>query len=281
MGKNGFLRAYVKYDDHDHFPLANGADGNDHWDTARAGLRSDWDLEANHLTFEGDYFYGHRGERLFVSSFAAPFTNTVEGDLLARGGHVLGRWEHTFANGTDLSLQAYYDYFSRVEPRELFSEYQHTFDLDYQQRFFLPLNQELICGLGYRLVHHTVGNRNPLIQMIPKSRDLNLYSAFVHDEITLIENRLRLVLGSKFEHHEYTGFEIQPDSRLVWTPAENHTIWGAISRAVRTPSRGERDTQATLYTGMTPVDTGSLPVFAQTTNRKSCSATNWATASGP
>ncbi|MBZ0258582.1 TonB-dependent receptor, partial [bacterium] len=39
----------------------------------------------------------------------------------------------------------------------------------------------------------------------------------------------------------YTGFEIQPNARAVWTPNDNNTFWAAISRAVRTPSRSEHD----------------------------------------
>jgi iron complex outermembrane receptor protein len=60
-------------------------------------------------------------------------------------------------------------------------------------------------------------------------------------DIMLIEDSLRLTLGSKFEHNDFTGYEIQPNARLIWTPDENHSVWAAISRAVRTPSLGEDD----------------------------------------
>ena len=52
---------------------------------------------------------------------------------------------------------------------------------------------------------------------------------------------MRLTLGSKFEHNDYSGFEYQPSGRLAWTPAERHTVWGAISRAVRSPSRIDQE----------------------------------------
>jgi iron complex outermembrane receptor protein len=32
---------------------------------------------------------------------------------------------------------------------------------------------------------------------------------------------------------------VQPGLRLLWTPLEQHVFWGAVSRAVRTPSREE------------------------------------------
>ena len=70
-----------------------------------------------------------------------------------------------------------------------------------------------------------------------------MFSAFLQDDIALIHERLILTLGSKFEHNDYSGFEIQPNIRLAWTPHTNHTLWGAISRAVRSPSRLDSDIQ--------------------------------------
>ncbi|MBC2694706.1 MAG: TonB-dependent receptor [Desulfobacteraceae bacterium] len=77
--------------------------------------------------------------------------------------------------------------------------------------------------------------------LYPDSRDDNLFSAFVQDEIILVDDRLHLTLGSKFEHNDYTGFEIQPNARLMWMPHSRHSIWTAVSRAVRTPSRSDHD----------------------------------------
>ena len=45
-----------------------------------------------------------------------------------------------------------------------------------------------------------------------------------------------MTLGTKIEHNDFTGIEIQPSIRLAWTPNERHTLWAAVSRAVRTPS---------------------------------------------
>jgi iron complex outermembrane receptor protein len=80
-----------------------------------------------------------------------------------------------------------------------------------------------------------------LFAFLPAHKLLHLYSAFVQDEIHLVPHRLRLTVGSRFEHNDYTGYEIQPSGRLAWTPTEHHTIWAAVSRAVRTPSRIDRD----------------------------------------
>lgn len=77
--------------------------------------------------------------------------------------------------------------------------------------------------------------------MEPADRHLRLFSVFAQDDFTLVPERLRLTFGTKVEHHDFTGFEIQPSVRFLWTPHFEHAFWGAISRAIRTPSRTDRD----------------------------------------
>jgi iron complex outermembrane recepter protein len=79
------------------------------------------------------------------------------------------------------------------------------------------------------------------VQLWPSSRSVNLFSGFLQDEITILEDVLRFTLGSKLEHNDYTGWEVQPSARLLWTPVTNHTFWASVNRAVRTPSRAEND----------------------------------------
>lgn len=154
------------------------------------------------------------------------------------GVNVLGRWKHTFSDTSDMILQMYYDQTFRKE--EIFREVRDTFDLDFQHRFRLGRRHELIWGLGYRFtIDDFVGFKT--FTLDPDSKGLNLISAFVQDEISLINDRLRLTLGAKIEHNDFTGFEIQPSARLLWTPAKRHRVWAAISRAVRTPSRSDND----------------------------------------
>lgn len=73
----------------------------------------------------------------------------------------------------------------------------------------------------------------------PRRMD-HLLSAYVQQEWQVVEDRLRLSIGSKFERNSYTGFEFQPTGRLLWTPNPRQAGWLAVSRAVRTPSWSER-----------------------------------------
>jgi len=81
-------------------------------------------------------------------------------------------------------------------------------------------------GVGYAI---TKGDTEsvPTIVFSPRNRADNLYSAFIQDEIVLVEDRLRLTVGSKFEHNDYSGFEFQPSARVLWTPAERHYLWAS------------------------------------------------------
>jgi iron complex outermembrane receptor protein len=107
----------------------------------------------------------------------------------------------------------------------LFDYVLHTFDVDFQHRLVLPWRQEFIYGLNYRALPDHSRNVNPTLQFFPASASPQVFDAFVQDEIVLVEDRLKLTLGSKFEHNDYTGFEWQPNIRLAWTPSQHHTVW--------------------------------------------------------
>jgi iron complex outermembrane receptor protein len=57
----------------------------------------------------------------------------------------------------------------------------------------------------------------------------------------VIDDAVWLTLGSKIEHNDYSGVEVQPSARLRWKPTQGQLLWASVSRAVRTPSRVEDD----------------------------------------
>src|SRR5690606_1883861 len=80
----------------------------------------------------------------------------------------------------------------------------------------------------------------PAFALVPADRTHDLWSAFVQDEVRLAD-RVRLTLGSKVEHNDFTGWEVEPTLRLSVDFAERGLAWAAVSRAVRTPSRIDRE----------------------------------------
>jgi iron complex outermembrane receptor protein len=246
VGEDTTLRLFTKYLDRGNFEDAAGRDAADGWHAARGGFRLDSEPSGkDNLTLQGDIYYGRLGETYTVPTLVAPFSRTFDTRNGNFGANLLSRWKHAFSASSDLALQFYYDHtdqdFSVLEER------RDTFDLDFQHRFSLHKRQELLWGGGYRFTNDHIRSTD-LLAFAPERRDDHLFSAFLQDDITLIANRLRLTLGAKFEHNDYTGFEWQPNARILWTPHERHTVWAAVSRAVRTPSRSDSDVRFNILT---------------------------------
>ncbi|OGP69341.1 MAG: TonB-dependent receptor [Deltaproteobacteria bacterium RBG_13_47_9] len=261
IGEGTYYRAYAKYFDRDHFSDTFGQATHDGWNALRGGFRVDSQLSLqDSITAQGDIYKTDSG---LTSSFALlypPFTQSLNEEIRSVGGNILGRWRHTFSNSSDMILQMYYDW---TEHQELaHGERRDTFDLDFQHKFPLVEWQEVVWGLGYRLVEDDIRNSFS-VAFTPDHRTDHLFSGFVQDDLSLIKDRLRVTLGSKFEHNSYTGFEIQPNVRMLWTPGSRHSIWGAVSRAVRTPARADDDVRYNI--SALPPDTvtnpSSLPVL--------------------
>jgi iron complex outermembrane recepter protein len=234
------FRVYGKYFDRDDELQANGSSGSDAWRQGRGGFRVDSERSAqDRLTAQGDFYSGREETR-------------TGGTVDTSGDNILGRWSHEFSEQSDLSLQSYFDqtrFSDPVAPLVLSGlEYAPagtlhddltTYDVDFQHRFRLGPANRIVWGLGFRHTRDVVGNA-PALAFVPAILDQNLYSAFVQDEILLRQN-VSFTLGTKLEHNDYTGFEVEPDARLSWTVSPKQALWAAVSRAVRTPSRIDRD----------------------------------------
>jgi iron complex outermembrane receptor protein len=203
-----------------------GADANDEWTMAQGGFQFDWENARNQLSFQTNIYDGRPN----------PDGTT---DVKARGHNAVGRWTHTLSENSDFKIQLYYDHTWR-DFQNGFAEKLNTYDLDAQHRFRLGKHQEIVWGLGYRLMYHDVDNLE-LFRFEPAQENLHVTNLFLQDKITLVREHLDLTLGSKVEHNSYTGFQFQPSARLSLTFLKNHTLWGAVSRAVRNPSRIDRD----------------------------------------
>ena len=228
LATNLHYRVYGKYFDRDSTVLPSGRDATNDWHMGQGGFRLDWDASAADLvTLQGD-LYGGR--------IAQPGTN---GNIGVNGGNVIGRWSHTISEDSDFKLQLYYDRTHRNIPGT-FAEDLDTYDVDFQHRFPLGERNNIVWGLGYRLIEDDVGN-TPVLAFLPARLSRQWFSGFVQDEIALVKDRLHLTLGTKIEHNDYTGFEFQPSGRLAWLITARQTAWAAVSRAVRTPSRIDTD----------------------------------------
>jgi iron complex outermembrane receptor protein len=227
LGSAAHYRIYAKGFSRGTVGLLTGQDSTGAWRWGQGGMRLDWDASpSNRLTLQGDV-YGSRGSQ--------PNAN----DIAVSGGNMVGRWSHTLSVNSSVVTQFYYDRTHRDIPGT-FGEDLDTYDVDAQHRVLLGDRHDVVWGLGYRLIADRVSNSAALAFLPPHVRR-QWFTGFVQDEIALLPARLYLTLGTKFEHNDYTGFEIQPSGRVKWTPSSSATLWAAISRALTTPSRIDRE----------------------------------------
>lgn len=248
-GSNATYRVFGKYLDIGN-TTHNGREANDHWSQVHGGFRSDWNLShRDTLLFEGDIFSNDQNQTRPNSLIPIPTDPTFPENFSASGGNLVARWNHSLAGGSETTLETYFDGYRRTDHGV--PEVLRNFNLDFQHHVLASDRHELVWGLGYRVYRSAISTR-PDLTFLPPSRTDQLFSAFLQDEISLSDSWW-LTLGAKLEHNPYTGFQIEPSARLVWSPpGGRQTIWAAASRALRQPSRIDTSMQVVSSTPIGP-----------------------------
>lgn len=203
------------------------SDGREH---VQVGFRTDWGTSADRLTVQGDFYEGVGDDPATTFGFSV-------GRVEVRGANLLARWSRELQNGQDLKVQAYLDHSSR-EDRVLFQPRADIFDIEMQHG--IPVGaHRLLWGGGYRYGRDEVRDA-PLSGLRPQGQELDWLNVFVQGELRLSET-VEFIPGIKLEHNDYSGTEALPSARLAWKPSPSRLIWAAASRAVRAPSRFDRD----------------------------------------
>ena len=239
LGEKFSYKVYGKYRNRDAGKNVDGSDSFDDIQMGQGGFRSDWEMtESDHLTTQGDYYYLD-AEMDFKSTYISLVDGTTpfRGGNIQQGGNFLSRWTRELKDDSSLMVQIYYDRLERQSLLPFFHKSTDQLDFEFQHNISIGTKQKFSWGLNYRFVNFNFQETS----VLPNAQnvDTHQFSFFLHDEITIIPKRWKVILGSKFEHNEFSGFEFQPNLRTVWTPDSRNTFWGAISRAVRTPDIGE------------------------------------------
>lgn len=219
-------RVYGKFRARDGGVLATGVDADDPVQYGQGGFRIESKVSSrDSWLVQGDAYGGREGL-------------TVNPDSHVGGGNVMGRWGRRFSPTSNFKAQAYYDHVYRRVYAQL-RDVRDTVDTDAQQQVIAG-RHDLLFGGGFRVSKGTdIGNA--AFHFDPESAVNTLGGFFAQDQLAVVPGRLALILGSKFERNNFTGFETQPSVRLRWTPSGRETIWGAVSRAVRLPTRFDTD----------------------------------------
>ena len=239
VGSGAYYRVYARGTDRGPEVFATGAPYADSWSKQQAGFRLDMTpSRRDEVTIQGDVYGGH-GE-------------VPNGLHTMSGRNLLARWIHTASVDSALNVQVYYDHTylrqpaaalvingTTLAPAGVFRDDLDTFDIDLQHRFRAGRSSSIVWGLGYRHTRDDVSNA-PSLGIFPAHLSQNFYSGFVQGE-TALRAGVSLTLGTKVEHTDYTGFELEPGVRLQWERNARQTLWAAVSRAIRAPARIDRD----------------------------------------
>ncbi len=244
VGETGFVRLFVKARELDSSALADGSDALDGMRYQKAGFRYDGaPRDRQSLTVYGDVFDSTQDyDNVDIPST----TGVIEENS---GANVGARWSYRTQSAGEMSLSGYYDGYKVAIPGT-FAENRDTFDLNFQHRMSIGAINDVTWGLGARQSRDETGGPPIFIVFSPQNRSIQTYNLFVQDQIRLGKNG-ELTVGSKFEHNDFTGFEIQPGIRLGWALRERLFTWGSVARAVRTPNRVDHDI-ALCFPGCTP-----------------------------
>ncbi len=225
LGENGRFRMYGKFFDRQNTELGNGREVADDWSKSQLGFRADWSSPVETVTLQGDAYSGDLEQ-------SAPGTTEVS------GLNLLGRWSRQLADGSTVRLQGYYDHTERDIPGT-FGENLDVLDVELQHSTRLLQAHEFAWGAGYRYAYDRVQN-SAVLAFLPANKSLHWENIFAQDTISLLEN-VQAILGVRLETNVYTGLEVLPSARLAWKVAPERLIWSSVSRAVRAPSRLDRE----------------------------------------
>jgi iron complex outermembrane receptor protein len=223
-----FYRVYSQYQYNGNSDQANGDPAHDEWQGMQSGFRLDrYASPTDTLTVQGDIYEQQLNET------TTPLPVSVDTRYYANGGDLLGRWTHTESDRADTSLQAYYD--RQDVSNEPIGYQQDTLDIQFQNRFPLGEAQDITWGLGARDYFVNLAPRPP-VTASPIYTNQFIYNGFLQDQVTIVPHRLQWYLGTKLEYNSLTQSEVEPGTRLLWTPDDHNSLWASASRSVRIAS---------------------------------------------
>jgi len=257
IGNNTDYRIYAKGYERSTFDGLVSDDAHDGSSALRTGFRVDRQQSAaDTFSFQGEVYDGEADAEVVLTGYlTSPFVRVTEATETYAGGHLLGLWEHSFSETANTTLQLYYDRSDRDSI--VAEEIRDTIDVDFKNQLQLLGDHDVVWGAGYRWTQDELEG-STTAEFNLASRTDELWSTFIQDDINIVTDFAWVTLGTKLEHNDYTGLEVQPSIRFRLQPDPKQLLWAAVSRAVRTPSRAESDIEINL--GTASDDSGNIAV---------------------
>jgi iron complex outermembrane receptor protein len=220
LGSDGGFRIFANGFEREDLPAGSGVEQADAVKGINLGFRGDWTGESDDFTLQGGYFHAD------IDSAGRDISRNL-----------LARWTHRLGSESTLQVQAYYDS-TDTRLDGFLRDKLEQIDLSVQHDVVLGAHH-IVWGAGVRTTRDLFTNFT-FFQLNPLSERLWVGNLFAQDSLSL-GGGVTLIGGVKFEQTSFTGIEILPNLRVAWKPGENSLLWAAVSRAVRTPSRVDRD----------------------------------------
>ncbi|MDD7806008.1 MAG: TonB-dependent receptor [Endozoicomonas sp. (ex Botrylloides leachii)] len=238
IDEDTFIRAYAHGFDQNAQKNRDGSNANDDWFMHQGGFRFDRYIgEKDSITIQGDLYEGSTRPPYNVYDIDQhKIVQKTNADRAQNGGNILARFNRSLDNGS-LMFKSYLDFYVNDDLR--LNEKRDTWDIEFQHSFDWWDNHYFIWGGNYRVDWYNLDDREQNFTKV-QERTFNeeLYSLFVQDSFKYTPD-LEFTFSARAQSSMNGGIEVQPNVRFSWTPDRETTVWGAISRAVKTPALSE------------------------------------------
>jgi iron complex outermembrane receptor protein len=207
----------------------------DGWRQQRFGFHTDYKPnEEDAVSIIGDLYNGYDGQRLDNTIPTPPYSAEQDDKIHVSGGDIQFRWARNLDEDTGWQFQTYYMGRRRHQPA--WAENRYMWDVDFQYRWSPAEYHHLIAGANYRL-NQDFERGGFSFELIPHDFLTQWASVFAQDEMTLVEDYMYFTLGCRLEYNTFGKFQPEPTARLLIQPTDRQSMWFAVSRAVRNPTR--------------------------------------------
>src|SRR5574343_712476 len=155
---------------------------------------------------------------------------------------------------------------SGIEIVNFIDETRNTFDFDYQARYAVGAH-DVLWGLSHRTSSDDIATPGTYFSIHPSSYTQRNSGIFLHDDWTLLPERLKLGMGVRWDNASRNGSYVSPNATLLWTPSRSDSVWLKYARAPRTAARAEQDISVYSSVNVTSVNvpfppkTVAIPTF--------------------
>ena len=226
LGDHASFRVYgTGFDRNASIATSPNENFDDAWRGGQLGFRADQQEDRDALMLEGDIYEN------------SPVDNA--GINKVWGGSIQGRWTRQLEDADTISLLAYYD--NQEHSSSGLRDRLDTYDIQLQKDM-QPRGEHTITWGGEARISREDLHSTGLFFFAKPLTTIGLGNIFAQDQIAL-NDALTLTTGLKTEYNTYSGIDWMPSARIGWRAGDDTLLWAAISRAVRTPSKIDRELQ--------------------------------------